>query len=135
MNRDGTGRHEKTRYFSGKRGVFNWDGPEKGKGRTVQTGVFNDAEQNIEDDAAYSMKARLEIQAQRAIERGCEVDQFKVDLAARSDVEVLGSQLDHVQEQIDALKRQQLLEELRARYWGHGYDRNRGEPGPDGRSR
>lgn len=28
-------------------------------------GCFEDAEQNIEDDAAYSMKARLEIQAQQ----------------------------------------------------------------------
>lgn len=85
---------------------------------TAFEGVFEDAEQNIEDDAAYSMKARLEIQAQRAIERGYEVDQLKADLAAaRSDVEVLRSQLDHAQGQIDALKRQQLPEELRRDLW------------------
>ena len=81
-------------------------------------GVFEDAEQNIEDDAAYSMKSRLEIQAQRAIERGYEVDQLKADLAAaRSDVEVLRSQLDHAQGQIDTLKRQQFPEELRRDLW------------------
>ena len=49
---------------------------------TAFEGCFEDAEQNIEDDAAYSMKARLEIQAQRAIERGHEVDRLKADLAA-----------------------------------------------------
>lgn len=38
--------------------------------KTAFDGIFEDAEQNIEDDAAYSMKARLETQAQRAIERG-----------------------------------------------------------------
>lgn len=85
---------------------------------TAFEGVFEDAEQNIEDDAAYSMKARLEIQAQRAIERGYEVDQLKADLAAaRSDVEVLRSQLDHAQGQIDTLKRQQFPEELRRDLW------------------
>lgn len=86
--------------------------------KTAFEGVFEVAEQNIEDDAAYSMKARLEIQAQRAIERGYEVDQLKADLAAaRSDVEVLRSQLDHAQGQIVALKRQQLPEELRRDLW------------------
>ncbi|WP_346298558.1 hypothetical protein [Alistipes sp.] len=86
--------------------------------KTAFEGVFEDAEQNIEDDAAYSMKARLEIQAQRAIERGYEVDQLKADLAAaRSDVEVLRSQLDHAQGQIDTLKRQQFPEELRRDLW------------------
>lgn len=85
---------------------------------TAFEGVFEDAEQNIEDDAAYSMKSRLEIQAQRAIERGYEVDQLKADLAAaRSDVEVLRSQLDHAQGQIDTLKRQQFPEELRRDLW------------------
>ena len=85
---------------------------------TAFEGCFEDAEQNIEDDAAYSMKARLEIQAQRAIERGHEVDQLKADLAvARSDVEVLRSQLDHAQERIDALKRQQFPEQLRQDLW------------------
>ena len=37
---------------------------------TAFEGCFEDAEQNIEDDVAYSMKARLDIQVQRAIERG-----------------------------------------------------------------
>lgn len=86
---------------------------------TAFEGVFEDAEQNIEDDAAYSMKARLEIQAQRAIERGYEVDQLKADLAAaRSDVEVLRGQLDHAQGQVDALKRQQLPVWLHSAVYG-----------------
>ena len=37
--------------------------------------------------------------------------------AARSDAEVLRSQLDYAQEQVDALKRQQLPEELRRDLW------------------
>lgn len=48
--------------------------------KTAFDGVFEDAEQNIEDDAAYSMKARLELQAQRAIERGYEVDQLEAEI-------------------------------------------------------
>ena len=47
---------------------------------TAFEGCFEDAEQNIEDDAAYSMKARLDIQAQRAIELGYEVDRLKDEI-------------------------------------------------------
>ena len=49
-------------------------------------GCFEDAEQNIEDDAAYSMKARLEIQAQQAAERAYEIDRLKADLDRKSVV-------------------------------------------------
>lgn len=48
--------------------------------KTAFDGVFEDAEQNIEDDAAYSMKARLELQAQRAINLGYEVDRLKAEI-------------------------------------------------------
>ena len=76
---------------------------------TAFEGCFEDAEQNIEDDAAYSMKARLEIQAQRAIERGHEVDRLKADLAAaRSKVETLQGQFDFASQHIKKLERQQL---------------------------
>lgn len=79
---------------------------------------FEDAEQNIEDDAAYSMKARLEIQAQRAIERGHEVDRLKADLAtAQSKIETLQSQFDFASQHIKKLERQQLPEQLRRDLW------------------
>lgn len=85
---------------------------------TAFEGCFEDAEQNIEDDAAYSMKARLEIQAQRAIERGHEVDRLKADLAAaQSKVETLQSQFDFASQHIKKLERQQLPEELRRDLW------------------
>ena len=85
---------------------------------TAFEGCFEDAEQNIEDDAAYSMKARLEIQAQRAIERGHEVDRLKADLAAaQSKVETLQGQFDFASQHIKKLERQQLPEELRRDLW------------------
>ena len=85
---------------------------------TAFEGCFEDAEQNIEDDAAYSMKARLEIQAQRAIERGHEVDRLKADLAAaQSKIETLQGQFDFASQHIKKLERQQLPEELRRDLW------------------
>ena len=85
---------------------------------TAFEGCFEDAEQNIEDDAAYSMKARLEIQAQRAIDRGHEVDRLKADLAAaQSKVENLQSQFDFASQHIKKLERQQLPEQLRRDLW------------------
>lgn len=85
---------------------------------TAFEGCFEDAEQNIEDDAAYSMKARLEIQAQRAIEQGHEVDRLKADLtAAQSKIETLQSQFDFASQYIKKLERQQLSEELRRDLW------------------
>ena len=85
---------------------------------TAFEGCFEDAEQNIEDDAAYSMKARLEIQAQRAIERGYEVDRLKADIAAaQSKIDTLQSQFDFASQHIKKLERQQLPEELRCDLW------------------
>ena len=85
---------------------------------TAFEGCFEDAEQNIEDDAAYSMKARLAIQAQRAIERGHEVDRLKADIAAaQSKIEILQSQFDFASQHIKKLERQQLPEELRRDLW------------------
>ena len=85
---------------------------------TAFEGCFEDAEQSIEDDAAYSMKARLEIQAQRAIDRGHEVDRLKADLAAaQSKIETLQGQFDFASQHIKKLERQQLPEELRRDLW------------------
>ena len=85
---------------------------------TAFEGCFEDAEQNIEDDAAYSMKARLAIQAQRAIERGHEVDRLKADIAAaQSKIDTLQSQFDFASQHIKKLERQQLPEELRRDLW------------------
>ena len=85
---------------------------------TAFEGCFEDAEQNIEDDAAYSMKARLEIQAQRAIDRGHEVDRLKADLAAaQSKVENLQSQFDFASQHIKKRERQQLPEQLWRDLW------------------
>ena len=76
---------------------------------TAFEGCFEDAEQNIEDDAAYSMKARLEIQAQQAAERAYEIDRLKADLAAaQSKVDTLQSQFDFASQHIKKLERQQL---------------------------
>lgn len=47
---------------------------------TAFEGCFEIAEQNIDDDAAYSMKGRFEFEAQRAIERGYEVDRLKAEV-------------------------------------------------------
>ena len=85
---------------------------------TAFEGCFEDAEQNIEDDAAYSMKARLEIQAQQAAERAYEIDRLKADLAAaQSKVDTLQSQFDFASQHIKKLERQQLPEELRRDLW------------------
>ena len=85
---------------------------------TAFEGCFEDAEQNIEDDVAYSMKARLDIQVQRAIERGHEVDRLKADLAAtQSKLETLLGQFDFASQYIKKLERQQLPEQLRRDLW------------------
>ena len=66
---------------------------------------------NIEEDAAYSFPGRVNILEDQLREMGSKYN------AARSDAEVLRSQLDYAQEQVDALKRQQLPEELRRDLW------------------
>ena len=66
---------------------------------------------NIEEDAAYSFPGRVNILEDQLREMGSKYN------AARSDAEVLRSQLEYAQEQVDALKRQQLPEELRRDLW------------------
>ena len=86
--------------------------------KTAFEGVFEVAEMNIDEDAAYSFPGRVSLLEEQLKEMGSKYN------AARSDVEVLNSQLDHVreqlaaaQEQIVALKRQQFPEELRRDLW------------------
>ena len=86
--------------------------------KTAFTGVYEVAEMNIEEDAAYSFPGRISLLEEQLREMGSKYN------AARSDVEVLNSQLDHVreqlaaaQEQIATLKRGHLPEELRRDLW------------------
>ena len=85
---------------------------------TAFEGVFEVAEMNIDEDAAYSFPGRVSLLEEQLKEMGSKYN------AARSDVEVLNSQLDHVreqlaaaQEQIATLKRGHLPEELRRDLW------------------
>ena len=86
--------------------------------KTAFEGVFEVAEMNIDEDAAYSFPGRVSLLEEQLKEMGSKYN------AARSDVEVLNSQLDHVreqlaaaQEQIATLKRGHLPEELRRDLW------------------
>lgn len=79
--------------------------------KTAFEGVFEVAEMNIDEDAAYSFPGRVSLLEEQLKEMGSKYN------AARSDTEVLNSQLDHVREQLAALKRQQLPEELRRDLW------------------
>lgn len=86
--------------------------------KTAFEGVFEVAEMNIDEDAAYSFPGRVSLLEEQLKEMGSKYN------AARSDAEVLNSQLDHVREQIAAaqeqiatLKRGHLPEELRRDLW------------------
>ena len=86
--------------------------------KTAFEGVYEVAEMNIDEDAAYSFPGRVSLLEEQLKEMGSKYN------AARSDVEVLNSQLDHVreqlaaaQEQIATLKRGRLPEELRRDLW------------------
>lgn len=80
--------------------------------KTAFEGVFEVAEMNIDEDAAYSFPGRVNILEEQLREMGSKYN------VARSDVEVLRSQLDHAQEQADALKKQQLPVWLHSAVYG-----------------
>lgn len=80
--------------------------------KTAFEGVYEVAEMNIDEDAAYSFPGRVNILEEQLREMGSKYN------AARSDTEVLRSQLDHAQEQADALKRQQLPVWLHSAVYG-----------------
>lgn len=64
--------------------------------KTAFDGVFEDAEQNIEFDAAFSMKGRVESAERQVIELKDKLS------ASRSDVEILRSQLEHAESKLRA---------------------------------
>lgn len=68
--------------------------------KTAFEGVFEIAEMNIDEDAAYSFPGRVSLLEEQLKEMGSKYN------AARSDVEVLNSQLDHVREQLAAAQEQ-----------------------------
>ena len=85
---------------------------------TAFEGCFEDAETNIENDFAFSMKSRVETAEEKARELGSQY------IAAKTDATHLKAQLDDTlaqlaaaQEQIAALKLQQLPEQLRRDLW------------------
>ena len=80
--------------------------------KTAFEGVYEVAEMNIDEDAAYSFPGRVNILEEQLREMGGKYN------VARSDVEVLRSQLDHAQEQADALKKQQLPVWLHSAVYG-----------------
>jgi len=82
--------------------------------RTAFEGCLEDAEQNIEDDAAYSMKARFELEAQRAIDRGHEIDQLKAEIKRlNSGIEELIQKDDERKAALERLAEKQLSEQFR----------------------
>lgn len=80
--------------------------------KTAFEGVYEVAEMNIDEDAAYSFPGRVSLLEEQLKEMGSKYN------AARSDVEVLRSQLDHAQEQADALKKQQFPVWLHSAVYG-----------------
>ena len=80
--------------------------------KTAFEGVYEVAEMNIDEDAAYSFPGRVSLLEEQLKEMGSKYN------AARSDAEVLRSQLDHAQEQADALKKQQLPVWLHSAVYG-----------------
>ena len=80
--------------------------------KTAFEGVYEVAEMNIDEDAAYSFPGRVSLLEEQLKEMGSKYN------AARSDAEVLNSQLDHAQEQADALKKQQFPVWLHSAVYG-----------------
>lgn len=81
-------------------------------------GVYEVAELNIEDDAAYSLKGQVESAEKRLREMGSVYNAAKSDAAhLKAQLDGVTAQLAAAQEQIAALKRQQLPEELRRDLW------------------
>jgi len=86
--------------------------------KTAFEGVFEVAEMNIDEDAAYNFPGRVNILEERLREVGSELNSAKRDNdATQKALEGAHAQLSAAQEQIAALKRQQLPEELRRDLW------------------
>lgn len=80
---------------------------------TAFEGCFEIAEENIDDDAACSMKGRFELEAQRAIERGYEVDRLKAEVKRlNSGIDELVQKDDERKAALERLGRKVLSDEL-----------------------
>lgn len=79
--------------------------------KTAFEGVFEDADQNIEFDAAFSMKERADSAEEKLRKMESEHGYFKQETL------ILRERLAAAQEQIKALERRQLPEELRRDLW------------------
>ena len=85
---------------------------------TAFEGCFEDAEGNIENDFGDSMKGRVEMAEEKARELGSQYNAAKMDASHLKDqLDDILVQLATAQEQIAALKRQQLPEHLRRDLW------------------
>lgn len=81
---------------------------------TAFAGTFEDAETNIENDFAFSMKARYESAEEKLQEMGGDYNALKTDAAhLEAERDAAREELAAAQEQIAALKRQQLPDALR----------------------
>ena len=81
---------------------------------TAFAGTFEDAETNIENDFAFSMKARVESAEEELREMGSDYNALKTDAAhLEAERDAAREELAAAQEQIAALKRQQLPDALR----------------------
>ena len=86
--------------------------------KTAFTGVYEIAEMNIDDDAAYNFPGRVDILEEQLKETGSKLNSAKRDAdVAQKALATAEAQLAAAQEQIAALKRQQLPEELRRDLW------------------
>lgn len=86
--------------------------------KTAFEGVFEVAEMNIDEDAAYSFPGRVSLLEEQLKEMGSKYNSAKRDAeVAQKALADAEAQLAAAQEQIAALKRQQLPEELRRDLW------------------
>lgn len=92
-------------------------GPQSHLGTALE-GVFEVAEMNIEEDAAYSFPERVNILEEQLREMGSKYNSAKLDAThLKAQLDNTTAQLAAAQEQIATIKRQQLPEELRRDLW------------------
>ncbi len=86
--------------------------------KTAFEGVYEVAEMNIDEDAAYSFPGRIDILEEQLREMGSKYNATKLDAAhLQAQLDDTLAQLAVAQEQIAVLKRQQLPEQLRRDLW------------------
>ena len=86
--------------------------------KTAFTGVYEIAEMNIDDDAAYNFPGRVDIIEEQLKEMGSKYNAAKQDAdVLQKALDAAEAQLAAAQEQIATLKRQHLPEALRRDLW------------------